>query len=39
MKQKKRQNLSDNGKEKNYDHLDKLANAVDKKEVIVITLK
>ena len=32
----KGQNLSDNGKEKNYDHLVKSANAFDKKEVIVV---
>ena len=32
----KRQNLSDNGKEKNYDHLVKLANPFYKKEVIVV---
>ena len=32
MKQKKRQNLSDNEKEKIYDNLIKLANTLDKKE-------
>ena len=32
MKQKKRQNLSDNEKEKIYDDLVKLANTLDKKE-------
>ena len=32
MKQKKRQNLSDNEKEKIYDNLTKLANTLDKKE-------
>ena len=32
MKQKKKQNLSDNEKEKIYDHLVKLVNTFDKKE-------